>query len=42
MSVGIFRNDGGTHRALFEQMTSGGKTDCTVALRRPKLAKFHI
>ena len=42
MSVRSFRSKSGTHGALFEQMTSGEKTDCTVALRRPKIAKFHI
>ena len=42
MSVRSFGSKSGTHRVLFEQMTSDGKTDCTVALRRPKIAKFHI
>src|SRR4051812_24982138 len=42
MSVGKFRSKSGTHRALFEQMTSRGKTDCTIALRRPKIAGKHI
>src|SRR3954465_5102910 len=42
VSVRSFGSKRGTHRVLFEQMTSDGKTDCTGALRRPKIAKFHI
>src|SRR4051812_45109600 len=42
MSVGRFRSDGGTHRVHFEQKTSGEDLDRGIALRRPKLAKFHI
>src|SRR4051812_34104343 len=42
MSVGRFRSKSGTHRALFEQTTFGGKKDCTVALGRSKIAGKHI
>src|SRR3954468_2650460 len=42
MSVRSFRSKSGTHRALFEQMTSGEKTDCTVELRRPEIAGDDI
>ena len=42
MSVRSFGSKSGTHRALFEQMTSGRKKDCTVAFRRPEIAGDDI
>jgi len=42
MSFGRFGSDNGTHMALFEQKTSDENLDCTIAFRRPKLARNDI
>src|SRR4051812_38985850 len=42
MRIGRFGSKRGTHRALLEQTTFGGKKDCTIAVRRPKIAGKHI
>ena len=42
MSYRRFGSKSGTHRVLFEQMTSGEEKDCTIAFRRPELAGNDI